>query len=312
MTCSARLPVYAMVAALLFLDEPVKGGLLFAAAYALGIVAALTAAFVLKGTILKGEASPLVIELPRYKLPSLRTAVLHTAERGWMFLKKAGTVILAISIVLWALATFPRMPEPGDGPSMQPTVLVEGDPNYGLQTPFLNALRSVADHEVHDHARKLYHQGPEAAAELESLHAQYATAYSALGRIGRTIQPVFAPLGFDWQTTTGVMASFAAREVIVSTLSITYGIGEDGAEDTGKLRDTLAAQTRADGTPVFNTPTALALLVFFVLAMQCLPTQAVTAKETGSWKWAWLQLGYMTALAWVGAFVTYQVASLVV
>ena len=120
---------------------------------------------------------------------------------------------------------------------------------------------------------------------------------------------MFEPLGFDWRIDIGVVASFAAREVVVSTLAITAGIGEDGAEDDVLLRDTLAAMSRPDGTPLFDLPTLLSLLVFFVLAMQCLPTQAVTKRETGSWKWAILQFGYMTVMAYGCALVTYQVAS---
>ena len=127
--------------------------------------------------------------------------------------------------------------------------------------------------------------------------------------MGKAVEPVFAPLGFDWKINVGVISSFAAREVIVATLAIVYGIGEDAAEDEETLSATLRAQRHADGSPVFTTATALALLVFFVLAMQCLPTNVVTRRETGSWKWPALQFGYMTVLAWTAAFVVYQVVS---
>ena len=129
---------------------------------------------------------------------------------------------------------------------------------------------------------------------------------SALGQIGHVIEPAIEPLGFDWRINVGVISSFAAREVVVSTLAIMYGIGEDGGEDEETLVETLRRQKRPDGTPTFSVKTGLSLLVFFVLAMQCLPTQAVTKRETGSWKWAVLQLVYMTILAYVGASIVYQ------
>jgi len=132
--------------------------------------------------------------------------------------------------------------------------------------------------------------------------------YSVAGRVGKFMEPALKPLGYDWKIGIGVLTSFAAREVIVSTLSIVYGLGEEGAEDEDSLLGALRASTREDGSPVFDTATCLSLLVFYVLAMQCLPTQAVTKAETGSWKWAGFQLGYMTVLAYMSALIVYQVA----
>lgn len=270
LTCSARLPVYAMVTALLFNDSPGKAAMVFVGAYLLGIGAALLSAWCLKKTILKGDPVPLVIELPAYRMPSLRNAFTTIADRGMSFIRQAGTVILLISVILWALATYPRIP--ADMP-----LSAEG------------AARIAAG-----------------TSELDQVMAQEALSYSVVGRIGRFVEPVFAPLGFDWKINVGVMTSFAAREVLVSTLAIVYGIGEEGADDNATLVETLRRQTRPDGTPVFTTATGLSLLVFFVLAMQCLPTQAVTKRETGSWKWAAFQLIYMTVLAYAAAFATYQ------
>ncbi|QDT67392.1 Ferrous iron transport protein B [Planctomycetes bacterium MalM25] len=273
LSCSARVPVYVMVVAMLFPDRPVAAAAVFAGAYALGIVAALAAAWVLKRTLLPGESRPLVIELPNYRMPSIRDALLRTVDQAWQFIQNAGTTILVISIVLWVLATYPKT-APEDLPPAVAQLEAEG------QT--------------------------EAAAALT---AQTELDRSFAGRIGRTIQPVFAPLGFDWKTTVGVVTSFAAREVVVSTLSVLYGLGEEG--DEGSLLDAMRAAQLADGSPVFTTATCLSLLVFYVLAMQCLPTQAVTWRETGSWKWALFQLGYMSVLAYVAALVTYQIASAV-
>lgn len=287
MTCSARLPVYAMVAALLFANHPVFGGLMFTGAYLLGIAAVFVMTFIFRRTILPGKPTPLVLELPDYRMPSLRTALLTVYDRAHIFLRKAGTVILLISLVLWALSTYPKVDAAG----------VAGLAS-AQDVATLAVLQPAAD------------AGDEQAAQqIDRLLGTYQAEYSVLGRMGRLVEPVFAPLGFDWHINVGVLSSFAARETIVATLAIVYGIGEDSAEDTQSLSQTLASQRHADGTPVFTLATSLSLLVFFVLAMQCLPTQAVTRRETGSWKWAAFQLGYMTVLAWTAAFVTYQLAS---
>jgi len=279
MTCSARLPVYAMVTALLFFDRPLLAGLTFFGAYSLGITAAMLASLVLGKTVLKGKPQQLVIELPPYRWPSLRTAFLAAYDRAVVFLTKAGGIILLISIGLWIAATFPQLPE--------------------------DQLTQVATAE--DAA--LIESGTLDEDTLANMHARYGLEYSVAGRVGKLVEPVFAPLGFDWRIDIGVMTSFAAREVVVSTLAIVAGIGEAGAEEEATLIDTMRGMTRADGSPLFDLATALSLLVFFVLAMQCLPTQVVTRRETGHWKWAALQFGYMTVLAYTAALVTYQVVS---
>ncbi|MEZ6127145.1 MAG: ferrous iron transporter B [Planctomycetaceae bacterium] len=283
LTCSARLPVYAMITALLFSESPMTAAMVFVGAYLLGIGAALFSAWCLKKTILKGEAIPLVIELPSYRLPGLRNALTTVIERGVGFIRQAGTVILMISVILWALATYPKLPADTALTARAETKLVE------LQAVETNSLKAAELHE-----------------EIERLRAQQALGYSFVGRAGRLVEPVFAPLGFDWKINVGVMTSFAAREVVVSTLAIVYGLGEKGADDEATLVETLRRQKRDDGTPVFTTATGLSLLVFFVLAMQCLPTQAVTRRETGSWKWAAFQLAYMTVMAYVAALAMYQ------
>ena len=285
MTCSARVPVYALLVALLFADRPGWAAVTFAGAYALGIVAALAMAMIFKRTILKGDTEPTVIELPHYRWPSLKNALLLTLDRCLMFVKKAGTVILLLSVLLWAAATYPKTDAPAEAVALEAqAVQVEaaGD---------ADAAAALVD-------------------EAERLTARNALDYSVAGRIGNFIEPVFAPLGFDERISIGVFTSFAAREVIVSTLAVLYNVGEDGAEDTTTMREVLLGAQRDDGTPVFTTATCLSLLVFYVLAMQCLPTQAVTKRETGSWGWAAFQLGYMTVLAYSAALVTYQVAVL--
>jgi len=277
MTCSARLPVYAMVMALLFPHDPFKASLLFAGAYLLGIVAALAMAWVLKGTLLKGRTKPLVIELPNYRVPSLRNALLLVADRAWAFIKTAGTTIMVISLVIWALATYPK------------TAIQDLPPASQAQ------LAEFTEQGEHTAAANL----------LEQLQLEHSFA----GQIGHSLEPLFAPLGFDWKMSIGIVSSFAAREVIVSTLAVLYGISEDAAETDGLLVDQLRSSTHTDGRPVFTVATSLSLLVFYVLAMQCLPTQVVTRRETGTWMWPLLQLTSMSALAYVAALITFQTAS---
>ena len=283
MSCSARVPVYALVVSLLFADRPWMASLTFAGAYALGVVVALGMALFFKRTILRGETQPTVIELPNYRWPSLRNALTSTYTRAKMFVKKAGTVILLLSIGLWFAATYPKAGEAPEAVELARQAEV-----------------AEADGQVEAAA--------ELAADAEAIQQQADLDFSIAGRLGNFVEPVFAPLGFDERISIGVLTSFAAREVIVSTLAVLYGIGEDGAEGDS-LRGALLDSRREDGTPVFTVATCLSLLVFYVLAMQCLPTQAVTAKETGSWWWATLQFAYMSVLAYGFAFVTYQVAS---
>jgi ferrous iron transport protein B len=255
-SCAARIPVYVLMVTLLFPESPLHASALLVGAYALGITSALVVAWCLKKTILSGESKPLLLEIPPYKVPHLRNALLHTWEKSLLFVKQAGTVILGISMVLWVLATYPKADV---SPDLAPVL-----------------------------AEKI---------QLE---------YSMAGRIGKVMEPAIRPLGYDWQIGIGILSSFAAREAIISGLSIVYGLGEEGVEDSTLLLDSLRKATREDGRPVFTTATCLSLLVFYVLAMQCLPTQAVTKAETGSWKWAGFQLLYMSVLAYVAALVVYQ------
>ena len=278
MSCSARIPVYSMLAALLFAHDPWRASLVFTGAYLLGIIAAMVAAFVFKRTILKGETRPLVLELPAYKLPNLRTALLTVVERARVFIKNAGTVILLISIILWALATYPKSAPP-------PAAVALTEEAAALSGPAAEALRGKADR----------------------LTSHHSLANSIAGRVGRFVEPVIRPLGFDWQIGIGIISSFAQREVIVSTLAVVYGVGRDVAkENPQSLYDSLRHAERTDGSKVFTTATCASLLIYYVLAAQCLATQVVTRRETNSWKWPALQLAYMSVLAYVASFVVFQ------
>ncbi|MEI8062689.1 MAG: ferrous iron transport protein B [Verrucomicrobiota bacterium] len=277
-TCSARIPVYSMLAALLFAHNAWRASLVFTGAYTLGLTAAIIVAFVLKRTILKGETRALVLELPSYKMPSLRTAILMTLDRAWVFIRKAGTVILGISIALWLLATYPKSAPPAKAVVLQ------------QQAASLPSDQAVA-----------------MQAKADRLISHSALAHSTAGYVGRWIEPVLRPLGFDWQIGIGIVSSFAAREVIVSTLAVIYGVGEETArENPESLYDSLRRAERSDGSKVFTTATCASLLVFYVLAMQCLATQAITRRETNSFKWPAFQLAYMTVLAYSASCLVFQ------
>jgi ferrous iron transport protein B len=285
MTCSARIPVYAMVTALLFPNSPWKAAAVFTAAYGTGVLAALGAALVFRHTILPGESKPLMIELPPYRLPGLRTALLHTFDRAKIFVRQAGTIILAISLILWALSYYPKSSTPAAAVAMTAQAAQfekTGDTNQA-------ALLS-------DNAGRMT--------------AQNSLRNSFAGHIGHAIEPVIRPLGYDWQIGIGILSSFAAREAIVPTLAIVYGVGKETAEkNPGSLYDSLRHATRSDGSPIFNTATCASLLVFYILAAQCLSTTAVVRRETNSWKWPLFQIAYMTGLAYVAAFIVFQVVS---
>ncbi len=278
MSCSARLPVYVLLTTLLFPASPVKASLALAGCYLLGATAGLATAWLVRRTLLKGRSRPMVLELPPYRMPSLRTAALTTLDRATVFLKNAGTVIVAICVVMWWLSAYPVVATP----------------------PEAQALRAEA--AALDSAR---------AAESESLLAESAAIEgraqqqgSFAGMLGRSVQPIFAPLGFDSNLTVAVLTSFLAREVFVSTMAVLTG-ATDPDDEEGVVAAVQQAK-RTDGTPVFTHATSASLLVFFVLAMQCLPTLAVTRRETGGWRWAGLQLGWMTTLAYLGAWAAHH------
>ncbi len=266
MSCSARLPVYVLLTTLLFADQPAMAGLAFAGCYLLGSAAAFFSAWLFSRTGLPGRPRQMVMELPTYKVPSMTNALMTARDQGLAFLQTAGTVIVAICIVMWWLSAYPKVE-----PSAEITV-----------------MRT---------------QGLEVEADLLQGKAEQSGSFA--GQIGRTLQPVFAPLGYDWQLTVGVMTSFLAREVFVSTMSVLVGGGAEAEPDEGVMQR-IRTMTRDDGTPVFTPATAASALVFFVLAMQCLPTLAVTRKETGRIKYAAIQLAYMSGLAYVAALVVYQ------
>ena len=298
MSCSARLPVYTLLIAACIPNIAVLGflklpGLTMLSMYLLGIVVALLMAWLFKKTLLKGETPMLIMELPPYKLPLLKVVLHHMWDRSKLFLRRAGTIILGINILLWFLATYPHNSAPQ-------TVAGEGRSHLKSQLP------SAASSE----------QSPAPAAPTGALDGGAAGArlrQSFAGHLGRLIEPVIAPLGFDWKIGIGIIASFAAREVFVSTMSTVYNVGKTDATTSGmtSLAQTLQAQRRPDGTPVYTPLTAVTLMVFYVFALQCVSTVAIVRRETNSWKWPLFQWLYMGVLAWGLAFITHMGGGLV-
>lgn len=287
MSCSARLPVYTVLIAACIPNKTVLGflklsGLTMLAMYLLGIIVALAMAWLFKKTLLKGPTPLLIMELPPYKRPLVRIVVRHMWERSKIFLRRAGTVILGISILLWFLATYPKS-----------SAIEEA---HAAQRQQVEAQQLPAE------------QAESQLAAIDKAEAGAKLRHSFAGRLGRAIEPAIRPLGFDWQIGIGVVASFAAREVFVSTMSLVYNVGEMGDSDEGAqtLAEVMKTQRRADGTPVYTTLIGITLMVFYVFALQCVSTIAIVRRETNSWKWPAFQWAYMGALAWLFAFATYQ------
>ena len=252
MSCSARLPVYLLMIAALVPGDRVP--LLTKVAimilmYALGTAGAFGFAWLFKRTLLKGAPPLMIMELPPYRMPRVKDVALHMLERAWLFLRRAGTVILAISIVLWFLSAYPKAP---DGTTDQQQL-----------------------------------------------------AQSFAGRAGHLLEPAIRPLGFDWQIGIGLITSFAAREVFVSTLAVVFS-AEASDDDTTPLRQAMLAARWPDGRALFTPLVCFTLMIFYVFAMQCLSTIAVVRRETNGWKWPIFQTAYMTGTAWILSFIVYQ------
>jgi ferrous iron transport protein B len=306
MSCSARLPVYVILIGAFVPEENYLGGLVglqgltLLAMYALGVTVAVMVAWLLKRTILRGDTPPFVLELPSYKMPSVQNVLFRLADRGWSFIRRAGTVIFAVTIVIWALAYFPH-----------PTDRVETEiasRRAKLEAAILaEPPDSVAQMEASDQLARW--NDPE---QLKTLRASLFQRMSLLGMAGRTIEPIVRPLGWDWRIGSAVIASFPAREVVMGVLGVIYHMGSDldvsNEEDQNQLRGRLRnARWDDTGEPVYNLPVALSLMVFFALCAQCAATLAVIHRETGNWWWPLFTFVYMTLLAYAGALVTYQI-----
>ena len=283
-SCSARLPVYALVTAVIFAPDQRVFGILSAGAvvlfsmYMLSVVATLGAAAVLRRTVLRGPRLPLVLELPPYRVPVWRNVVLVTRSRVQKFLSDAGTIILTMTIILWALLSFPKSAE--------------------IETRYDEARAGLA--VLLDPVRQTTER-----SRLNGLESAEQIRFSVAGRVGQAVEPLLEPLGFDWRIGVGILGAFAAREVFVSTLGIVFGI-EEADEESGTLRSSLQAARRDDGSTLMTPLTGVSIMVFFVLACQCMSTIVVVRKESGTWGWPLFMFAYMSVLAYAASLIVYQ------
>ena len=337
MSCSARLPVYTLFISLFVSDAPLLGlrgarqGLTLFAMYALGIIAAVLVAWVLRKTIFHGETPPFVMELPAYKWPSPWIVASRVWDRMMAFVTRAGTLIFAAAIVVWAGSFFPgdhsqefakqRAVEQMEATKSDPlqyramdqaslaklneqlaglSVKAESERSK-LQSQIANTESTLAEYNAElkplDDARD----------EVNHLRAELVEQ-SFLGRLGHFIEPVVKPLGWDWKIGVGTLLSFPARELVVTNLGIIYGLGQDVDESNQQLWSAIREAKWPDGRPVYGVPVALSIMVFFSLCAQCAATLMTIRRETNSWRWPIVTFSYMTVMAYVAALVTYQVA----
>jgi ferrous iron transport protein B len=287
MTCSARLPVYALLIGAFVPDRRFAlglvnlQGLVLLGLYLLGIAGGIVTALVLKRTLLRGPTPIFLMELPPFRRPSLRSVLLRLYERARIFLVRAGTVIFVVAVVVWTLSYFPHPDAIGED---------------------FDAARAAA---------RPAQSGQAPADRLDEIDDLEAAAYleqSYLGRLGKTVAPVFAPLGWDWKVSSAILAAFPAREVVVAVLGTIYAVGADADENDQGLIDRLKGAERAGGGLVFTLPMVLGLMVFVAFCLQCGATVAAIRRETNSWSWPVFAWVYMTVLAYAGAFVTYRLA----
>ena len=287
MTCGAKWPVFLLLSTAFFGNEEAPKIMLNLTL--IGWIMALVVARVLRSTIIKGEPTPFVMELPPYRFPTLFSVLLHCWERAWMYLKKAGTVLLAISVVLWAMMKFPELPENLSGPLEQKVEEAQKAVD-GLAANVSEEERSKAE---------------EALADAQNLLSEEELAYSLAGRLGKAIEPLLAPLGYDWRTDIALIAGVAAKEAVVGTLGTAWSLGEiDDAEDE---EATKSLSDRLKEAPNWSKATALSLMLFVLLYSPCFVALVVIKQEAGGWKWLFFSMIFNTALAYFVAWLGYRI-----
>jgi ferrous iron transport protein B len=280
MSCGARLPIYGLFIGAFFAES---GGTVLFSLYALGILIALLSARILRKFVLKGDASPLVMELPPYRMPTVRGVLLQTWEQVRMYLRKAGTIILLGSVLMWFLSSFP----------WQPSYSTEYEARIARAQELYQGDSESLGAAVTD---------IEATRQAERLQRSYA------GRVGRALEPLIRPLGFTWEIGVALIGGLVAKEVVVSTLGTLYSVSEADHESQ-PLRERLQNARRPDGRKVYTPLVAFTLMVFSLLYLPCAASLAMIKKETGTWKWPLFTLAYTTGVAWVVSFVVHQLGS---
>ncbi|MDD9892968.1 MAG: ferrous iron transporter B, partial [Gammaproteobacteria bacterium] len=286
MTCSARLPVYALLIAAFVPHETWLGGLInlpglvLLGLYFLGIFGGIFTAWLFKKTLLRGPTPPFLLELPPFRKPNWRSFFINLSERAKVFLRRAGTVIFAVTIIVWGATYFPR--------------------NADLEQQRDTQIAALALQQLDEATIE------SATIDIENQYAAAHLDQSILGRAGQAIEPVFRPLGWDWKVTAGVLASFPAREVVVAVLGTIYAVGAEADETDQTLIERLRNAKWPDGKPVFTTGMAIGLLIFYAFCLQCMATVATMRRETGGWRWPVIAWTYMTLLGYAGAFLSYN------
>ena len=270
-TCSARLPVYAILISLVIPKQGFYQGMTLMGLYLLGFIMALVSSWILSKTLKFNSKSYFVVEMPNYKLPLLKNVLITVLEKTKTFVVEAGKIIMAISILLWIMAS------------------------YGPGKNFSNAAEIVQQEQPQLNNER-----------LETKINAYKLEHSYIGILGKSLEPAIAPLGFDWKIGIALISSFAAREVFVGTLATIYHVESDSEET---IKNRMASEVRQDGSPLFNLATGISLMLFYAFAMQCMSTLAIVKKETNGWKWPMIQLFSMTLLAYLAAFTSYQILS---
>ena len=284
MTCSARLPIYALLIAA-FVPAKSVGflnlqGLVLFGLYMFGIIMGIFTALLIRQTALRGPKPPFALMLPEFRRPNLQTVMMQLLGRAKVFLKRAGTVIFSVAVVIWALAYYPRSDD------------VE---------PFVEQQRQAAAAEYSGEALDA------ALARIDNEASAMQLEQSWLGRAGHFVEPVFRPLGWDWRVSSAVIAGFPAREVVVAVLGTVYAVGDEADEAT--LSGRLKAARWPDGSLIFTLPMVLGLLVFYACCLQCVATLAVIRRETNTWRWPAFAWVYMTAIGYFGALLVYQLGT---
>ena len=280
MSCSARLPVYVLLVGAFF---PNNASVILLSLYVTGILLAVIMARIFKRTLFKEEEVPFVMELPPYRMPTGKSILIHMWEKARQYLHKMGGVILVASIIIWFLGYFPRQTEKRDIYDKQIAEIELSETNPETKSETLTELQ---------HLKKIEHQ-----------------QNSYIGRIGQAVQPILAPLGFDWKMSVSLLTGMAAKEVVVSTLSVLY-TGE--ANDSQALSERLKQDRNAEGQLVFTPLIALSLMLFVLIYFPCIATISAIVHEAGSWKWGIFVIVYTCALAWIVSFIVFQTGSLLI
>jgi ferrous iron transport protein B len=300
MSCSARYPVYVLIISAFF--DSFQGTILFGL-YLIGIMLAAFMAFLLKRTLFKAKEIPFVMELPPYRMPTLKAVARHTWFKGEQYLRKMGTIILVASVIIWALGYFPRNTQRSH---YYDSLITQSEVDYEKQSAELSAAAS-------DEMRKLEEEHQVQVHSLRAAMRQEQQENSIIGRIGKFVEPVITPLGFDWRMGVSLIAGSAAKEVVVSTMGVLYqsDLEDENSGLVDKIRQQEYTSGPKAGQPVFTPLVAFSFMIFILIYFPCIAVIAAIKKESGKWKWSAFVAVYTTVLAWLASFIVYQAGGVI-